>query len=98
MRLAGGAGAVVLLSVCGWIAFRGPQGFPVLLEKQHEIRLWEERNAELDRDNQLRRERLKRLEESPSEQDLEIRKQLKLLRPGETTFILPETPKQETGK
>ena len=89
---------MLLLCVCWWIAFRGPQGFPVLLEKQREIRLWEERNAELDRDNQLRRERLKRLEESPSEQDLEIRKQLKLLRPGETTFILPEAPKQESGK
>jgi hypothetical protein len=98
MRLAGGAGTALLLSVCGWIAFRGPQGFPVLLEKRREIRLWEERNAALDRDNQSRRERLKRLVESPSEQDLEIRKQLKLLRPGETTFILPEAPKQETGK
>jgi Septum formation initiator len=98
MRLAGGAGAALLLCVCGWIAFRGPQGFPVLLEKQREIRQWEERNAALDRDNQLRRERLRRLVESPSEQDLEIRKQLKLLRPGETTFILPEGPKQETGK
>jgi hypothetical protein len=97
-RLAGGAGAALLLSVCAWIAFRGPQGFPVLLEKRREIRLWEERNAALDRDNQLRREWLRHLEESPSEQDLEIRKQLKLLRPGETTFILPDAPKQETGK
>ena len=98
MRLTGGAGAALLLSVCGWIAFRGPQGFPVLLEKRREIRLWEERNAALDRDNQLRRERLRRLEESPSEQELEIRKQLKLLRPGETTFILPDTPKHENDK
>lgn len=70
----------------------------MLFEKRQEIRLWEERNAALDRDNQLRRERLRRLEESSSEQELEIRKQLKLLRPGETTFILPEAPKQETGK
>jgi hypothetical protein len=70
----------------------------VLFEKRREIRLWEERNAALDRDNQLRRERLKRLEESSSEQELEIRKQLKLLRPGETTFILPDTPKQENDK
>ncbi|HEY6346230.1 MAG TPA: septum formation initiator family protein [Bryobacteraceae bacterium] len=98
MRLAGGAGAALLLSVCGWIAFRGPQGFPVLFEKRREIRLWEERNAALDRDNQLRRDRLRRLEESPSEQELEIRKQLKLLRPGETTFILPDTPKHENDK
>ena len=70
----------------------------MLLEKRQEIRLWQERNAALDHDNQLRRERLRRLEESPSEQELEIRKQLKLLRPGETTFILPEAPKQETGR
>jgi hypothetical protein len=27
---------------------------------------------------------------------MEIRKQLKLLRPGETTFILPDSPKQDT--
>ena len=37
--------------------------------------------------------RIRRLEESPSEQEMEIRKQLKLLKPGETTFILPDGPK-----
>jgi tRNA A37 threonylcarbamoyladenosine synthetase subunit TsaC/SUA5/YrdC len=28
---------------------------------------------------------------------MEIRKQLKLLRPGETTFILPEAPKENAA-
>jgi hypothetical protein len=44
------------------------------------------------RENQRRRERIRRLEESRSEQEMEIRKQLKLQRPGETTFILPDAP------
>ena len=65
------------------------------MERRREIRRLEERNAESARENQLRRERLKRLQDSPSEQEMEIRKQLKLLRPGETTFILPDGPKPD---
>lgn len=81
----------------GWMALRGPQGLPVLFEKRREIRELEEQNSEQARDNQLRRERIQRLEKSRSEQEMEIRKQLKLLRPGETTFILPEAPKEQTA-
>ena len=73
-----------------WIAVRGPQGLQTLIEKHKEIRQLEEQNAELRLENERRRERIRRLEESQSEQEMEIRKQLKLLRPGETTFILPE--------
>jgi cell division protein FtsB len=75
-----------------WIAFRGPQGFGALLERRGEIRQLEEENAAIARENERRREHIRRLSESPSEQDMEIRKQLKLLRPGETTFILPDAP------
>jgi cell division protein FtsB len=84
------AGTLVL--AYGWIALRGPQGLPALLEKHREIRRLEEQNAALAHENQLRRERVQRLESSRSEQEMEIRKQLKLLRPGETTFILPDAP------
>ena len=65
------------------------------MERRREIRRLEERNAQFSHENELRRERLKRLQDSPSEQEMEIRKQLKLLRPGETTFILPDAPKPE---
>lgn len=65
------------------------------MERRREIRRLEERNAQFAHENELRRERLKRLQDSPSEQEMEIRKQLKLLRPGETTFILPDAPKPE---
>ncbi len=75
-----------------WIALRGPQGLGALLEKREEIRQLEEQNASLLRENERRRDHIRRLEDSRSEQEMEIRKQLKLLRPGETTFILPDTP------
>lgn len=99
-RFAGRAGWLifsVLALAYGWMALRGPQGLPVLFEKRREIRELEEQNSEQARDNQLRRERIQRLEKSRSEQEMEIRKQLKLLRPGETTFILPEAPKEQTA-
>ena len=84
---------VVALTAYGLVFFFGPQGIQALFEKRREIRDLQEHNATLERENQQRRDRIKRLEESRSEQEMEIRKQLKLLRPGETTFILPDPPK-----
>jgi cell division protein FtsB len=78
--------------VYGLVALRGPQGVQVLLDKHGEIRQLEEQNASTAAEIQRRKERIQRLESSTSEQEIEIRKQLKLLRPGETTFILPDRP------
>lgn len=82
-----------VIAVYGAFVLRGPQGIPALLAKHREIRQLEEQNAATALENQRRRERIQRLQTSTSEQEMEIRKQLKLLRPGETTFILPEAPK-----
>src|SRR5277367_6086361 len=84
--------AFALIGAYGLAELRGPQGLPALRERWNEIRQFEEDNASLQRENDYRRERIKKLESSPSEQELEIRKKLKLLRPGETSFILPEQP------
>lgn len=92
----GGKGALILLAVVvvyAWIAVSGPQGLQTLLEKHREIRQLQEQNAALTREIEHRRDRIRRLEDSRSEQEMEIRKQLKLLKPGETTFILPDGPK-----
>jgi cell division protein FtsB len=78
------------------VALKGPQGFEALLEKRKEIRQLQEQNAALTRENERRKERIRRLEESRSEQEMEIRKQLRLVKPGETTFILPEAGKVST--
>ncbi|HSP66993.1 MAG TPA: septum formation initiator family protein [Bryobacteraceae bacterium] len=96
----GGKGALILLAVVAvyaWIAVSGPQGLQTLLEKHREIRQLQEQNAALTREIEHRRDRIRRLEDSRSEQEMEIRKQLKLLKPGETTFILPDGPK-DPGK
>lgn len=92
----GAKGALVVLAVAityAWIAVKGPQGLQALLEKHREIRQLQEQNAALTREIEHRKDRIRRLEGSRSEQEMEIRKQLKLLRPGETTFILPDAPK-----
>jgi cell division protein FtsB len=87
--------AFAVIGAYGLASLRGPQGLPALREKWDEIRQLEEANANLQRENDYRRDRIKKLESSPSEQELEIRKKLKLLRPGETSFILPEQPRPE---
>ncbi len=76
-----------------WIAVKGPQGLQALLAKHREIHELQEQNAALTREIEHRKDRIRRLEGSRSEQEMEIRKQLKLLKPGETEFILPEAPK-----
>jgi cell division protein FtsB len=86
-------GAIVVVCAYAVAALRGPQGMTALFTKRHEIQSLQEQNANLSREIQLKKERIERLKYSPSEQDLEIRKKLKLLRPGETSFILPDSQK-----
>ena len=84
--------AFILLGVYGYLTLSGPQGIPALMAKRREIRQLEEENANLIRENELKRDRIRKLHEKPSEQDLEIRKKLKMLRENETEFILPNSP------
>jgi cell division protein FtsB len=92
-RRAGFILAFAVVFVYGWMTVRGQQGIQALLDKHRAIRQLEEQNAAAARENERRKERIQRLQTSVSEQEMEIRKQLKLLRPGETTFILPDAPK-----
>jgi cell division protein FtsB len=94
-RRAGIAVVVIAAGAYGWLFLHGPQGLETLIEKRREIRQLEERNDAIRRENEQRKERIHRLESSRSEQEMEIRKQLKLQRPGETTFILPESEQKE---
>ncbi len=80
----------VIVALYALVAIKGPQGFQSLMEKRAEIRLLEEQNAEKAAEVERLRKRIDRLKASPSEQEMEIRKQLKMVKPGETTFILPD--------
>ncbi|HKI21438.1 MAG TPA: septum formation initiator family protein [Isosphaeraceae bacterium] len=93
VRRAAYSAALAMMAVYGYIALSGPQGIPALRKKWTEIRQLEEDVANLKRDNQAKKDHIRRIETDPAEQEMEIRKRLKLLRPGETSFILPETSK-----
>src|SRR4051812_36257568 len=86
-----GLALVVLVLIT---VIRGPQGIHALSEKRKEIRALQEQNADLTREVEAKKVRIQRLNDSRAEQELEIRKRLKLVRPGETSFILPDAPKQ----
>ena len=83
-------GALAIFGLFAFIALRGPQGVPALMEKRKEIRDLQEKNADLSREVQYKRERIQRLRHSQMEQDLEIRERLKLMKPGEKQFVLPD--------
>jgi cell division protein FtsB len=82
--------AVLVVAGYAFVALRGPQGIPALVQKQKQIRAHEKENADLAREIEARRERIKRLREDESEQELEVRQRLKLVRPGEKVFILQD--------
>ncbi|MCL4402775.1 MAG: septum formation initiator family protein [Acidobacteria bacterium] len=90
--------AAGILVVVGYAFFtlRGPHGIPALMEKRQEIQQLEKRNGDLAREIELKRDRIDRLRESQSEQELEIRQRLKLVRPGEKVFILQEQDAKPT--
>ena len=89
---------LILVTVYGVIALRGPNGVGALAEKRRQIRVLQEENASLDAENNRKRVRIDLLKNSREAQELEIRERLKLVRPGETQFILPETPTDEPAK
>lgn len=82
--------AIALAALCFFVvsSLAGPDGVPALLEKQREIRRLQEVNAKLQSENELKRRRIEKLREDRSEQELEIRRRLKLLKKEETSFIL----------
>ena|SRR5438445_10709207 len=86
IRLAYSA-ALVMAVVYAFYTIRGPHGVSAWMEKRQEIRSMEESNTELARENQLKREYIERLRQNQAEQEMEIRKRLKLVKPNEKVFM-----------
>jgi cell division protein FtsB len=77
------------------VTLSGPHGVHALMEKQHLIQQMQQRNAtEANRIERIK-EHIKRLEDNPSEQELEIRERLKLVHPDEKVFITGEPDKRQ---
>jgi cell division protein FtsB len=90
LRRFGILAAFALIGVYAAVVLRGPQGLPALAEKRRTIRELQEQNASLMREIRQKRERIQILKSNANAQEMEVRKEFKLQRPGETTFILPE--------
>ncbi len=92
--------ALAVLVVAGYALFAllGPRGFAALGDKQRQIRELEGRNAALAREIEEKRERINRLRESASQQELEIRQRLKLVRPDEKVYVIAEPKGPEKGR
>lgn len=88
-KIAGGA-ALLLFAGYALVALQGPQGIPGLVEKRRQIQEFEKRNADLARKIEAERARIGRLSDSKSDQELEIRQRLKLVKPDEKVFILQD--------
>lgn len=84
--------AVSLLCAFAVVTLRGPRVIPDLFATWDEIRALEKANAELIREVDLRRERVKRLKESPAELEPEFRRLLEMQKKGEVDFKLHAAP------
>src|SRR5437660_4557798 len=89
--------AYALIVLCGivyaFIALRGTNGIPGLLDKRRQVREYELSNEQLHREIEQKQERIQRLGNDPREQEIEIRQRLKLAAPGEKIFIIDEKKK-----
>jgi cell division protein FtsB len=84
--------AFLLLTAAGFLFFglRVPQGIAELRAKHEAIRRLQKENADLTREIEEKRRHVRELRDSRSAQELEIRRQLRYQREGETSIILPD--------
>jgi cell division protein FtsB len=84
----------VFLLAVGYAFFALPKGMHAWEEKQRLIQEKEKSNTILVKEVERQKERIHRLDTDPEQQELEIRKRLKLARPDEKVFITgePEAP------
>lgn len=76
----------------GVMELRGPNGISALMAKRQQIRQIEKENESLHREVESTRQQVEELKNNPEKQDLEIRKGLGLMKPGEKTYIMQDAP------
>src|SRR5438477_12585873 len=79
---------IIFLVVVTYAFFAYPKGMHAWQDKQRQIQEMEKKNAVLAQEVERKKEHVGRLKNNPSDQELEIRKRLKLLRPDEKSYIV----------
>ena len=90
--------AIALVIGLGIYTLRGSQGIPALMQKKAEIKELEKGNAGLAKEIEEKRAKIKRLQDNPEAQELEIRRQLKLVYPGEKIFSSQDQDKKTPNR
>ncbi len=84
------AAAVVGIASYGVVQYRGFHGVAGVGDRKREIQELAESNSKLREEVGHLQHRIDRLTNNPVEQELEIRKRLKFVKPGEQVFILQD--------
>jgi cell division protein FtsB len=90
--------AITFVIGLGIYTLSGSQGIPALMQKKAEIKELEKGNADLAKEIEQKRVKIKNLQDDPEAQELEIRRQLKLVHPGEKVFNSQDQDKKPGGK
>lgn len=97
MKISAVKAVYALIVLCGiayaFVELRGPEGIPGLLEKRRQVQEYESVNEQLHREIAQKQQRIQRLQTDPQEQEIEIRRRLKLAAPGETVYIIDDGKK-----
>ena len=88
-------GVLFVAAGYAWFTLTGPEGVQALREKRQAITTLQQENSLLRQEIDRRRFRIRKLKDNRDEQDLEIRRRLKLIRPGETYLLLPPESQPE---
>jgi cell division protein FtsB len=88
--------AVAFVAVASYavVTLSGPHGIRALQEKQRLIQEMQKRNTVEAQKIERIKEHIKRLDDNPAEQELEIRERLKLVHPDEKVFITGQPEKK----
>lgn len=97
MRISVVKAAYALIVLCGiayaFVELRGPNGIPGWMDKRRQVQEYEAGNEQLHRDIEQKQEKIRRLENDPREQEIEIRRRLKLAGPNEKVYIIEDKKK-----
>jgi cell division protein FtsB len=80
--------ALLLVASYAYVTLRGPRGLSALADRRAQVRELERRNEDLVKQIERKREHIRRLNDNPAEQELEIRERLKLVHPNEKVYII----------
>jgi len=86
--------AFTSVTAYAFVTLTGPHGLHALKVKERQIQEMQKQNTTDAKEIERIKEHIKRLDDNPAEQELEIREHLKLVHPDEKVFITGQPEKQ----